>query len=148
MKSLTVSRLLPAPPERVFALLTDLDGAPGRIRGIKRIEKLVPGPVRVGTRWKETRVMLGREATETMEVTALEPGRRMEVGAQSCGMRYRTVFEVAREGAGTRVSVTFSGEPVTLVAKLMAPLSGMMMGPVRKCVEADLADIEKAAAAG
>jgi carbon monoxide dehydrogenase subunit G len=146
MKSLTVSRSVPAAPERVFAVLTDLDGAPGRIRNIKSVEKLVPGPTRVGTRWKETRVMFGREATETMWVTALEPGRRMEVGAESCGARYRTVFEVAREGAGSRVSVTFTGEPVTLAARLMAPMFALMAGKMRQCLEDELEDIGKAAA--
>ncbi|MBM3986179.1 MAG: SRPBCC family protein [Planctomycetes bacterium] len=146
MKPLTVSRSVPAPPERVFALLTDLDGAPGRIRNIRSVEKLVPGPLRVGTRWKETRLMFGREASEVMEALALEPGRRMEVGAESCGMRYRTVLEVAREGAGTRVSMTFSGQPVTLAARLMAPLAGLMAGKLRQCLEEDLEDIGKAAA--
>jgi uncharacterized protein YndB with AHSA1/START domain len=145
MKSLSVSRLLPAPPERVFALITDLDGAPGRIRGIRSIEKLVPGPLRVGTRWKETRVMFGREHTETLEVTALQPGRLMEVGCESCGVRYRSTFELAREGAGTRVTITMGGEPLTLAAKLMAPMAGLMMGGLRKCLEDDLADIGKAA---
>jgi carbon monoxide dehydrogenase subunit G len=145
MKPMTVTRPVAAPPERVFAVLVDLDGAPGRIRGIKRIEKLVDGPTRVGTRWKETRVMFGREATEEMRVTALEPPRRMELDAESCGCRYTSAFELAPEGGGTRLTFRFHAQPVSLAAKLMSPLAGLMSGTMRRCIEQDVEDIARAA---
>ena len=67
MAGITASLRIEAPVSTVFALATDLDGWAGRIKAITRIEKLTPGPVRVGTRFKETRKMFGKEATETME---------------------------------------------------------------------------------
>ena len=38
------------------------------------------GPVGVGTRWTETRTVMGRTSDQPMEVTALEPDRRFTVG--------------------------------------------------------------------
>ena len=69
----TVSKVFPAPPAEVFALFTDLDRLPARVKDITKIEWLTDGPVRVGTRYKESRVVFKKEATETFEVTAYEP---------------------------------------------------------------------------
>jgi carbon monoxide dehydrogenase subunit G len=147
MPSVTITRTLPAPPERVFELLTDLDRACERIRAITKLEKLVPGPTRVGTRWRETRVMFGKEATEVMWVTVLEPPRRFETEAESHGCRYHTVYTLAPEGAGsTQVTFTFEAEARSLGAKLMAPLFLVFMGQVRKALDADFDDLERAAA--
>ncbi len=147
MWTVTVTRTLSAPPERVFTLLTDLDGAVGRIRAIKRLEKLVPGPTRVGTRWRETRVMFGREASEEMWVTKFEPPKRFEAQAESHGCRYLSVYELLPDGPGrTRLTLTFGGEALSFGAKLMTPLARMFMGSVRKCLDEDFDDLEKAAA--
>src|SRR5690606_37390928 len=87
MPKIEVSRSVNAPPATVFEMLTDLEGAPRRIPAIQKIEMLTPGPVGVGTRFRETRVMFGREASETMEFVAFEPGRSYTVTAFSCGTR-------------------------------------------------------------
>jgi carbon monoxide dehydrogenase subunit G len=145
MPKIEVSRSVNAPPATVFEMLTDLEGAPRRIPAIRKIEMLTPGPVGVGTRFRETRVMFGREASETMEFVAFEPGRSYTVTAFSCGTRYRTRFEVAPEGAGSRVTVTFEGTPESFAAKLMAPLFSFMKGMMVKCLEGDLDAIATAA---
>src|SRR5438046_1974470 len=89
-----------APPATVFDVFSDLDHAPGRVSGTQRVEKLTPGPVGVGTRFKETRVMFGKEATEEMTFTAFDPGRGYTLGAESCGCRYITDFRFEPDGAG------------------------------------------------
>jgi hypothetical protein len=99
---------------------------------------LTPGPVGVGTRFKETRIVFKREATETFEFTAFEPNRRFEMVAVSCGALYRFEFRFTPEGAGTRLAFTFEVKAVSFWAKLMAPLSVLMMGSMRKCADGDL----------
>jgi carbon monoxide dehydrogenase subunit G len=144
MPTFTISRVIAAPVAETFRLASDIEGLPGRIKGITKVEKLTPGPVGVGTRYKETRVMFKREASETFEFTAFEPDRRYEVTASSCGAEYRCEFRFTPEGAGTRVDVTFQVRAVSFVAKLFSPLAPLMMGTMRRCVEADLSDLEKA----
>jgi carbon monoxide dehydrogenase subunit G len=142
MKPMTVSTVINAPPEAVFVACSDFANAAGRVRGITNVELLTPGPVGVGTKFKETRLMFKREATETMEVTAFDPPRRYEVGAHSCGMDFRSEFRFTPDGAGTRVDVTMVGTARTLFARLMSPLAGLMAGTMKKCVRDDLNDIK------
>jgi hypothetical protein len=144
MPGFTMSKVIAAPVADTFAQFTDLDGMPGRIKGITKVEKLTPGPVGLGTKYKETRLMFKREATETFEFTAFEPNRRYEMVANSCGAEYRFDFRFAPEGAGTRVDVTSNIRAVSFWAKLFSPLAKLMMGTMRRCVEDDLNDLEKA----
>lgn len=72
-RTVVVERVIRASPERVWEALTDLQGTERVLSGVERIEVLTEGGFAVGTRWRETRRMLGREATEEMYVTASEP---------------------------------------------------------------------------
>ncbi len=56
---------------------------------------------------RETRVMLKREATEEMELTAFDPPRGYTLRASSCGAEYTSVFGFRAEGAGTLVELSF-----------------------------------------
>ena len=58
-----------APPEKVFRLATDPDRFHEWMPGFVGVERMPPGPLRVGSRWRETRRMMGHEATEEFEVT-------------------------------------------------------------------------------
>lgn len=66
--SITVSGTISAPRERVWRVLTDLDNAPTLIPSITSVERLTDGPYAAGTRWRETRTMLGRTETHELEV--------------------------------------------------------------------------------
>src|SRR5947209_2260758 len=92
MARFSLSTRIAAPVDRVFVLSTDLEGWPGHIKGIKKIEKLTPGPVGVGTRFRETRIMFGKEATEEMEFTRFEPNSAYAIGCASGGMSYLSTF--------------------------------------------------------
>ncbi|MBW7904147.1 MAG: SRPBCC family protein [Phycisphaerae bacterium] len=135
-----------APPEAVFAVASDFPNAAQRIRGISKMEMLTPGPVGVGTRFRETRVMFGREATETMEVVAFQPGRSYTLRASNCGCEYRTVVSVRPAAAGdggSEVTFDFTGAPLTFGAKVMAALMGWMVkGACLKAIRQDLADLK------
>jgi hypothetical protein len=124
-------------------VFTDLGKAAERIPTIKKIEVLTPGPMGVGTRFKETRVVFKREATETMEVTAFEPGRRFVTIASSCGTHYRSEYRFTPEGGGTKVDMSFEARAVSFWAKLMSPLFTLMKGTMRKCFEDDMEALRK-----
>ena len=55
--AVTVIQRVEAPVEKTFAVYSDVTNAAGRIKGIRKIELLTPGPVGVGTKFRETRVM-------------------------------------------------------------------------------------------
>lgn len=151
MPGLSVTEEIAAPTELVFALATDLAGAGSRIRGIESIEVLTDGDFGVGTRWRETRKMMGKSATEEMTVTEFEPGRSYMTVAESNGCRYHSGLRCELVSAGTRVTYTFRGEAIGAFSRvmmvLMAPLNWMMTRQARKLIEADLADLRRAAEA-
>ena len=65
MNAMTVSRHVDAPPDRVWAVLTDLEHSPEVVRAIESVEIHTSTGFDVGTRWTETRTMMGRTASET-----------------------------------------------------------------------------------
>lgn len=147
MHAITVSRRVNAPIDTVFRTFSDLTNAPERVRGIKRLELINEGPMRAGTRFRETRVMFGHESTEEMEVTAFEPDRGYTIGCTNHGSRFETRFDFAPVGDGTEVTMTFRITPLTLMARMMAPLAGMMAHTIQKCIHDDLDDLKQAAEA-
>lgn len=147
MREIMLSKDVAAPPERVWAVITDLDRSPDTISGILKLERLEGGAgFGVGTKWRETRIMFGREATEVMEVTAVDPGRSYVVEADGRGAHYRSTITVEPAEGGSRLSMTFGGEPTGVVGKVLAATVGwLFQGPTRKALQKDLEDIAAAA---
>jgi carbon monoxide dehydrogenase subunit G len=139
MATLTVSTHVSAPIERVFEVFTELDKAVERIPDITALEILSEGPFGKGTRWRETRVMFKKEATEEMWISAFDPPKSYAVEAESHGMHYSTQFTFTPDGDGTRVTWAFSGTALSLGTKLMAPLFNVLMkATMKKCMLRDL----------
>ena len=139
MASITVSTHVSAPLQDVFEVYTDIGKAAERIPAITKLEMLSEGPFGNGTRWRETRVIMKKEATEEMWVTGFTPSQSYTVEAQSHGTLYETLFQFEPEGDGTNVTWTFNGTPQTLGAKLMAPIFGLFFtGMMKKCMRDDL----------
>ncbi|UCF66468.1 MAG: SRPBCC family protein, partial [Acidobacteriota bacterium] len=126
MTPISVSCDIAAPVEHVFARAVDFAHAAERIEAILAVEMLSEGPVGVGTRFRETRKMFGKEASETMEVSTFEPPRRYVLSAESHGARYRSTFTFEPTGHGTRVTRSFEAIPLTFFARLMSFLMNPM----------------------
>ena len=144
MTGATIVRHIDAPVDTVFRYATDLANASKRIRGIKKLEVLTPGPIRVGTRFKETRIMFKREASEVMEITALDAPRSYVVGCENHGCRYRTEFTFSPDRSGTNVSMYFGAEPLTFMTRIMSLLMKPMMKSCLKEMGKDLDDLKAA----
>jgi hypothetical protein len=117
-----------APHDRVFALSSDIDRSKEWLPAGVIVEKLTPGPTRAGTRYRETRKILGRKDTEEYEVTLFEPPFRTEVTAD--GRRgtagrgiFRFLIEFAAESPGsTRVVLCASVTRLGCLGLLAYPL--------------------------
>ena len=148
MLQMKCSRAIAAPVERVFELASDLRGAPGRVKAITKMNVLTEGPVRKGTRFRETRLMFGREATEEMEITAFNRPHGYTVECTSCGCHYMTEFRFTPAGSSTEVEMTFKAVPLTFMARIM----GTLMRPLAKKMVAacskDLDDLAHSAEGG
>ena len=148
---LELDKTVEAPAARVWEIVTDLEGAAEVMEAIEELEILEgSGQIAVGTRWRETRTMFGKTATEEMTVVEVDPGRSYVVVADSHSVHYRSVISV--EGLGetrSRVSMSFGAEPQGLGSKLLAATIGrLFVGATRKALAKDLDDIAAAAERG
>ena len=137
-----VSRLIQAPIDRVFDVFSDITRIEERISGITKVDILSDTTGGIGTRWRETRIMFGQEATEEMEISAFRPNQSYEVVAASRGSEYHTIYTFTEQNGGTLVEMIFSGKAVSFMAKLMMPLASLMSGTARKALEADMDELK------
>lgn len=144
MTPITVTDTLAAPVEAVFAAFTDLEQHAGRVSGIKNLEVLTTGGFRLGTRWRETREVLGRLDDAEMEVTQFEQNRSYTITHHKAGARIDTVFAFTPAGDGTKVSITFALENQGLPPGLLTPVSWAIGGKVKEVLSRDLGDLKKA----
>jgi len=145
---ITVSRVVHAEPDAVWAVLTDLDEAPSTIRGITRIKRLEGEGYEVGTRWQETRKMFGKEETQELYVTEVAPPGRTTVEADSAGVHYTTVYTLEPTENSTRLQVTFgaSHPDPNLLQRLTWTVFGAVGAKVTtRMLAQDLADIARKA---
>ena len=149
MRDVEVRRHVAAPVERVWAVTTDLAGSPQAVSGIEAVEVLTPGDFGVGTRWRETRTMLGRSATEEMTVTAVEPQRSYTTEAARPGVRYLSTVSVAPAGDGSELIMTFGARPTSAMTRVLGAVTGpLARRALTKAMEKDLADLAAAAERG
>lgn len=144
--TISVSEEIDAPRERVWNLITDIDRWADTISGIVDIEIIDrPESGIIGLKWREKRVLFGKEAVETMWISAAETHRWYETTAKNHGAVYSTRISLddSANGANDNVvlTMTFSAQPTTLVARLMSVVSFMFNGTLRKMLQKDLEDI-------
>lgn len=139
-----VSRVVAAAAQEVWGVVTDLEGSPAVLTAVERVERLDDRPgFGVGTRWRETRTMLGRQATEEMEVTAVDAPSTYTVVAVNGATTYTSTIAV-RSLATDRceLRMTFSGHSTGLVSRLLAATLGRLFaGATRRSLQRDLEDI-------
>ena len=144
MSELSVSREVAVSPEALWELITDLDRSPSVISAVTSIERLDSGSeFGMGTKWRETRVTFGRESTEDLEVTHIDPGRSYTVETDS---GYRSVISVDPSPAGSIITISLGTEPSGPVSKVLAGTIGKLFeGGTRQALVQDLDDIAVAA---
>ncbi|MGJ8529241.1 SRPBCC family protein [Maritalea sp.] len=138
MPSLTVSQQFMSDQQTAFNVISDFPNAANYIDGILKVEMLTDGPVAVGSRVRETRIMMGREATEEMEVTQMDAPDTFVVKAFSRGTEYITTYTLEPAGDYTKVTLHFRATPKTFMSKVMAAVFSRMMPTIADLMQKDL----------
>ena len=142
--STSLTQHINASPEKVWSVISDIPGSPATLSGVQSVEMLSDGPYSEGTRWKETRTMMGRSETVEMWVEQADPPRSTTVKALQNGADYTTRFNLAERNGGTDLTLTFGAEVVqpSAFSKIMLALFGRIgMKMTRKALAKDLTEI-------
>ena len=121
MAGFKMSEWISRPPHDVFDFITTPDNAPKVVQSVKSMVKLTEGPVRVGTRYRETRLMRGKEGHAELEVVACEPNQNYAVKNVTDGIETVYQYTFHPESNGTRVDLVCEVKAGG-VKKLIIPL--------------------------
>lgn len=146
--SIHLSRHVGATPEAVWGVLSDVRNAARTLSGVERVEVLSEGPYGVGTRWRETRTMMGKSVTEEMWVTGADAPRSSVIEAESAGTHYTTTFTITPEPGGSQLAMRFTAEMMS--PSRLRRILWKVLGPIgirasAKAMRTDLDDIAMAA---
>lgn len=145
MGTITIEKHINAPVETVFSRAMDLESWPEQIEGIVAIDKKTEGPVGNGTEFSETRVMFGKEHSETMTFADVVPNKSYTLVCDSCGMHYESAHTLIPEGGGTTLRMEMTSKPTKFSAKIMSPIMGLFMtGTMKKMINKDFDDLARA----
>lgn len=149
----SVARRVEASVPAVWEVVTDLDVAADRLSQVVQLDRLTAGPYDVGTRWRETRRMMGRSETQEMTVVENDPERRTVTEAEDAGTRYRTEISLTPldDGRATQLTIRFLAWAVADPSRLQR-LALTVVGPLartlsERTLRTELDDIASAAQA-
>ena len=142
MTTVTVATVVAAPVEQVFDMFTDIEHGAERVANIQKIEMLTVGGLRLGSRWLETRAMLGHWDTVEMEVTAFEQNRTYTITHHKAGVRIDAVFTFDPVDGQTSVQIEFILKSHGLPPGALAPVRWAMASTVRDVIGQDLEDLK------
>ena len=134
-----VTRVIRAPAERVFQTLARMENFSKAVPGITKVEFLTDNRYGVGTRFRETRIMHGKEASTELEVTELEENKRIRMVGTAGGTIWDTLFTVEPQGADAKMQMQMAARPQNFGSKLLSP---MILGMVTKAVESDMDSVK------
>ncbi len=132
--------------EKVWEVISDIENSVHVITGITDIEIMNPaGEDLVGLKWKETRMMFGKEAKEVMWITHSKTHEYYQTRAESHGAVYVSRLSIAEEKDGVILEMSFEGQSTSLMAKIMNGVFGSFMKKsMLKALDVDLQDIKRA----
>mgnify|MGYP002624658998 FL=1 len=129
-----------APPSAVFDVVAHIENFSAAVPHIARVEFLTAARRGVGTRFRETRVMQGREATTELEVTEYAPPEPARIVAATHGTARDTPFSVAPREAGRDRTLEPEARARRLLPRLLNPL---ILPLIRKYVVADMEAVKR-----
>ena len=129
----------------VWNVIADIENSINVVSSINKIEVIdKPQNSLEGFKWKETRTMFGKEATETMWITESKENEYYQTRAESHGSVYISKLSLNEGDNLTELTMSFEGIPQTATAKILSFLmSPMIKNSMKKALAKDLGDIKK-----
>jgi hypothetical protein len=101
---LSVEHIIHAAPEEVAEIMFNPDNETEWSSNAEKVERITPGPIGVGSQVRRERSFLGNKVSWLTEVTAIEPGARLEMNILEAPLPGVMVYEV-RPTAGGAIAI-------------------------------------------
>jgi carbon monoxide dehydrogenase subunit G len=136
MSRISVTRTIDAPSEIVFDTVADIRQFSKALPHVVKYEFQSEVQSGVGTRFRERRLMNGKEATTELELTEFVENDRVRLVADDgYGTVWDTLFTVKAENGSTVLTMTMDAKSYKWLAKIIVFFIKAM---VRRAVERDL----------
>lgn len=135
MSRIRITKTINAPVGFVFKTISDIQKFSEAVPDIIDIEMLSNITSGVGTRFRETRIMNGKEASTELEVTEYEENKLIRLVANSHGTVWDSVFTLQENEGKTELVLVMEAKAYKLMSKLVNVLMKKMM---RKALENDM----------
>ena len=132
------------PKHLVWEAITDIENCPDMISGIIDLKVLQkPDNGIVGLKWMETRIMFGKEASETMWITDAKEGEYYCTRAENHGAVYLTRMSLSEVDSKTLLSMSFSSTSESKFIRFVSLIMGFFIRrSMEKMLKKDLDDIK------
>ncbi len=135
MITFTSKRTIKAPIDLVFDTVSHIENFSQAIPHITNVEFLTEAKTGVGTRFRETRLMNGREAETELEVTEYAENQHVRLVSDSHGTVWDTVFTVEKQVDNVELKMVMEATSYKITAKVM---NYFIKGMVQKALEEDM----------
>lgn len=133
MTRFTATRSINAPIDLVFKTISDINNFSKSIPDVINVES------GVGTRFRETRLMKGKEAMTELEVTEFVENDHVRYVTDSHGTVWDTVMSVKAVDDKTDLTLIMDARPHKFMQKKVVP---MIKGMISKALEKDMDSVK------
>ena len=127
MSRTIVRRTIDAPADFVFRTVAEIENYSKAIPHIVDVEFLSDVRSGVGSRFRETRLMMGREASTILEVTEYVENDRVRIVSDEGGTIWDSVFTVSPVDGGTELTLVMDAAPYTFKSRILTPVMKLVI---------------------
>jgi len=135
MKTIKTTRMISAPLEVVFDAISNPTSFKNAVESIVSTEYLTDQQRGAGTRFRETRMMNGKEVSVDLEISEHVENQHVRMVSDSGGTVWDTIFTVEQSGDQVAMKMAMEARPHKFMARMMNFLIRPM---VAKAVESDM----------
>jgi len=110
------------PPLVVFPWLLEENRVPHWTSHLEAYEHVGGGPIRQGSRVRQTIEVSGSNVSVEIEVVRYEPPRSAEARFSTNGVEIVNLYALEPAGAGTRLTQSMDARPTSLKARMLVPI--------------------------
>ena len=135
MNTIILTEHIRAPKNRVFSTIADIQNFAKAVPDIVDIEFLSESQKGMGTRFKETRIINGKEHIEELEVTEYLENEHIRLVTDNYGTVWDSQFTVREIDDATELTLVLTAKAYKILPKLLNPIMSYF---IKKAIAKDL----------